>query len=43
MTPRQKLWQHLYDEHGLLLLGSEVEEILILAKEIIESESEVSQ
>jgi hypothetical protein len=43
MTPRQKLWQHLHDEHGLLLLGSELEEILILAKEIIESESEASQ
>ena len=25
MKPRQKLWQHLHDEHGLLLLGSDDE------------------
>ena len=38
MKPRQKLWQHLHDEHGLLLFGSELEEIIMLAKEIIESD-----
>ena len=38
MTLREKLWQHLHDEHGLLLLGSELEEIIMLAKEIIESD-----
>ena len=38
MKPRQKLWQHLHDEHDLLLLGSELEEIIMLAKEIIESD-----
>ena len=37
MTPRQKLWQHLHDEYGLLLLESELDEIIMLAKEIIES------
>lgn len=32
-TPRERLWEHLHDEHKLALLESELDEIIYLAAE----------
>lgn len=33
-----KLWKHMHDEHGLTLLESELDEIIAIAKEIIDED-----